>query len=1028
MQNLYELEYQRLNDNQKKAVDTIEGPVLVIAGPGTGKTQVLTLRIANILKQTQVDPKSILCLAFQDTAVVTMKTRLAKFIGPDAYKVQVHTFHSFCTDIIRTFPYLFDFFDNVEPIKDIDKLNIFEDILESEKLINLQMRGDKLGYFKGIVNAVSSLKKEFIDPEKFLEIIRNFESSLSPNDLKLGQRRLEKLYDLQKFYKKYLAVMQDRNLIDFDDMIFRVTQAFATNEELVKYFQERYLYTLVDEFQDTNNAQLEVIKAISSFGELESNVFAVGDDDQTIFRFQGASSKNFEKFLEFFPRSEIIVLHKNYRSKQEIIDAASNLILNNSHRLVDTNFFKVRDLDKNFASAYKTADSENGIEVHIFEHSFHEDYWIGQKINELAESGIPLNQIAIISRTNRQITNITKFLDKFGIPYQIRKSESILESKYVNHLLLILKIIASPENLKDDSLVWQLLSLEFFNLNQFDVFTIFHKAKEAKLTIYDYIMANDQDEYQKIREVFNKLIALQTYAATNPFALTFIKLIHSLDLIKFFESLPQAYAELNRISSLYQYIQSRTRFLKRYYINDFLEEMSLMSQRNISLQIDPIDPEIDEKINILTAHSAKGLEFQKVFIYQTVENKWEKIRGSNDGINLPPLSGEKIDSSEESILSEIDERRLFYVAVTRGKDSVYFTYSKRYFDSDSGELDSSEKIPSRFISEIKTKNYIEHPDLVEKHEEIVKLLLDSEEPILVPDRNREYLAYLIGQNLTLSASKINKYKKCHYRFLLEDVYKLPIPESADALLGTLVHDGIEQIHKSFDLKVLNSKYIDIIISNQLEKLEHNLRLIDLEKESTSYEILKRDLEKSLRIYYEHFVQNPVKRVRSEQWLRGYIDGVKVTGRIDMLSEDDFGIVITDFKTAQKVPSITEFLGLTKNSDKSHLRQILFYKLLIDHSENYFIKNRSKQINRLRIEYIDIKENKVKVFEIPASGLFEYKPRSNSKKTEFHDIDTEIEDLKLDLKKTFESIRSMDFSKTEDRRHCQNCPFKNHCGR
>jgi DNA helicase-2/ATP-dependent DNA helicase PcrA len=1026
MQDLFLQKYNELNENQKKAVDKIYGPVLVLAGPGTGKTQVLALRIANILRQTGDDPKSILCLTFQESSVFAMQKRLEKFIGAAAYKVQISTFHSFCSEIIRTFPELFDFSDKVEPIKDIDKLSIFADILESESLISLQMRGDKLGYFKGIVDAISNLKKEFISPNQFLEIIRSFEASLDSDALKREQKRLEKLYDLQKFYVKYLEVMQNRNLIDFDDMIFRVTEQFSINESLVKFFQEKYLYTLVDEFQDTNNAQLEVLKAVARFEYLDTNVFAVGDDDQTIFRFQGVNSKNFERFLELFPKSEIIVLQTNYRSKQEIIDAASNLIANNPNRLVDHELLKSRNLNKNFTSGCKNSDFSDDIEVHIFEHSFHEDYWIGQKILELSKQGIKLNDIAIIVRKNNQMPNITKFLDRFGIPYTIKRSESLLASKYIRHLLLIVEVIASADALQDDNKMWQLLSLECFGFNAFDVLELLHKAKKSKVSIYDFVVNDTTDQYQSIREVIHKLIALQNYALNNSFAFTFVKIIHTLELLKFFEKLPDPYVELNKISSLYQYIQSRTNFLKKYSIHDFLTEVKLMEDRDIPLPVDPIDIDLDNKVNIITAHSAKGLEFRKVFIYQAVENKWEKYRGLNTGIKLPPLNTPRVTNDTDS--TEIDERRLFYVAVTRGKDSVYITYSKRYFDADTGEVDTDEKTPSRFISEMNVSKHVEHTDLVQKHLEITKLLLEENSPLQISDQNKSYLRKLITQDLRLSATRINKYQKCHYKFLLEDIYKVPVYDSVHAILGNLVHDGIRSMYIKRNHGRLNDDALFEIINSQIQNLQHRLDLGMIIEEQTSYDVLKNDLEKSLKIYYEYLLHNPIKYLRSEQWIRGVIDGIKIIGRIDLLAEDEFGLIVIDFKTSQNIPSIYEFLGLGKRSDKTHLRQILFYKLLIDSAINHVTLFKNKSVNRLRLEYIDIKAGTVKVIEVPTQGIFEYKLRSNSKTTKLHDIDMEIKVLEQDLKMTYESILSFDFSRTEDRGICKNCPFRNHCGR
>ncbi len=1067
----FQKQYSRLNGDQKKAVDTIEGPVLVIAGPGTGKTQVLSLRIANILKQTDVDPKSILCLTFQDASVLAMKNRLQRFIGQAAYKVQIHTFHSFCSEIIRTFPYLFDFDEIVEPIRDLDKLEIFKEILQTEKLINLQYRNDVLGNYKGLVTAISNLKKEYISPELFSLIIDSFENSLDDKSKKLEARRIIKLRELQRFYIRYLEVMNEKNLIDFDDMIYRVTDAFAKDDDLVKYFQEQYLYTLVDEFQDTNNAQLEVIKAVSSFAGLDANVFAVGDDDQTIFRFQGASSDNFEKYLNIFPQSEIIVLHSNYRSKQDIIDASTNVIANNPNRISESVFFTEKSLNKSFDSGYKFQDkSEEAAQIHEFEHSFHEDFWIGEKIKEISSSGAPLSDIAIISRTNKQITNITKFLDKHAIPYNIKRSESLLDDDNIKDLLLVIEAISTPDMLKNDQIVWRLLSLSYFKNNQFDIFSLYHDAKGVKLCIYDYVMDQDRDKidngiistlpanlkktksinkdlevvkrvnsakplnkfkYANIKDIFEKLIDLQKFIAINQFQLSFSKILQSLDLISYFETLPESYSVLNKITSLYQYIQSRTKFLKKYNVKDFLGEIKIMRDKNINLPIDQIDPDIEGKINILTAHSAKGLEFKYVFIYQTIENKWEKIRGANDGISLPPLSLEYnsdqsyIDNELEKIAAEIDERRLFYVAITRAKEYLFFTYSKKYYDSDSGEVDTSEKLPSKFLVESRVDNLSTHKELISRHQEISQIILTPELPIIVPEANQNHLKDIINKDLKLSASKINKYQKCHYKFLLEDIYKVPTPQNASLLLGTSVHTGIERFYK---LQVTSEDLRDEIITELKEQLSRDVDLSEIEKEGSSKEVLINDLENSLLVYYDFYLKNPVKRVASEFWSTGTVEGIKINGRIDMVSSEEFGFIITDFKTSQNVPSITEFLGLTKAGDKSYLRQLLFYKLLLENSDQSQSRQYAGKLKSLKIEYIDSKEKVVKVFDFPAYGDFEYKPRSNSRQTETFDLDKEYENLKTELRNTFESIHSLDFERTEDRKECQHCPFKEHCRR
>ncbi len=1023
----FDEQYARLNPDQKLAVDTIDGPVLVIAGPGTGKTQVLGLRIANILKVTDSDPGSILCLTFQDASVQAMKTRLQKFIGNAAYKVNIHTFHSFCSEIIRTFPYEFEFTDDVEAIKDIDKLQIYKDILTHNKLTSLQQRNDILGNFKGISSAISNLKKEFVSPQKLAILIENFEQSLEEKVRKLEARKIEKMRDLHTFYIKYLERMQESNLIDFDDMIYKVTERFSTNEELVTYFQEQYLYTLVDEFQDTNNAQLELIKSVSRFQELESNIFAVGDDDQTIFRFQGASSDNFDAFLNIFPQSEIIVLHTNYRSNQRIIDASADLIQHNPGRISESKLFQDKNLSKHFTASQTSTAPEN-TQAHEFEHSFHEDFWIGRKITELTQQGVKLSDIAIIARTNRQIVSITKFLDSFNLPYLIRRSESILEDKHIKHLITILEIIHSPEKLKVNALMWEVLSQDFLGQNDFDVFSLYHDAKEREMTMYDFVKKTNLPKYNDILTFLNQILALNQYSLNNSIANTFTKTIHGLQIIKFFESLPDSYTKINKVSSLFQYISTRMKFIKEYSLETFLDEIQIMLDKNIVLSIDPIDIHAENKVNIITAHSAKGLEFEYVIVYQCSETKWEKQRGGSDAVPLPPMVL-RVDKEAKKLETEIDERRLFYVAMTRAKRALFLTYSKRYFDSDSGEVDTADKTPSKFLIESGIQAET-HPELAEHHDEIMKIVLAPEEPVVVPDKNKAFLQGLISKKVTLSASKLNRYKKCNYRFLLEQILEIPTPQSLNLEIGSAIHKGIEMLNKSYTVQDDKVSHLSLeqLTTIALATFEVNLdrdQLVDTE--IGSIDVAIEEITRGLKAYFDYFMTKPETSFVSEFFATGEFQGIKLAGRIDRIGGSE-QLVITDFKTTSNLPTITEFLGLTKHADKAHLRQLLFYKLLLENAYTKKARHYASKVAGLSIEYIDTKKGEVKVFDLPRSGIFEYHPRANSRKTAEFDLNAEFEQLKEDLKHSFTAIVNLEFNRTEDRRECQYCPFKTHCGR
>jgi hypothetical protein len=374
--------------------------------------------------------------------------------------------------------------------------------------------------------------------------------------------------------------------------------------------------------------------------------------------------------------------------------------------------------------------------------------------------------------------------------------------------------------------------------------------------------------------------------------------------------------------------------------------------------------------------------------------------------------------------------------MTRAKKQLYITYSKRYFDSDSGEVDTAEKIPSKFISESGVESLTIHNELVSEHPFIMKLLLNAEEPVEIPEKNKDYLQNLVQKKLQVSASSLNKYKKCAYKFLLEEVYNLPLPKDLNLAVGSSVHKGIELLTKSVhktDQGLYNYLSFDEILKGAYEQFESD---IDTEIRATdeigSIDVAKEEIQRGLKAYYDYFVLNPHKPESSETKIYGVHEGIKVLGRIDNISygpnQSAQILTVTDYKTSSKFPSITEFLGLTKNADKAHLRQLMFYRLLLESAEDLKTKRYSGHLRSLKIEYINTKEGEVKIFEIPASGIYEYHPRSNSKKTAEFDLDTEYAQLKSDLVESFASIKNLYFERTEDRRHCEFCAFKRHCGR
>src|SRR5919112_1616786 len=339
--------YNNLNEKQRIAVDTIEGPVMVIAGPGTGKTQILSARIGKILMDTDAAPENILCLTYTDAGVVAMRKRILGFIGPDAYKVNLYTFHAFCNDIIQDNLSLFEK-TSMDPISDLEKIELFKQLIDSFPKNHplKRYRGDVYFEINNLQNLFSTMKREGWTAEFISNKIDEYIDCLSSRDeyickratkhFKKGDIRADKIEEEKEKMEKLRAavnefdnfqqLMRKKNRYDFDDMINWVIKAFEENPQLLARYQEQFLYILVDEYQDTSGTQNRLVQLLINYWD-RPNVFVVGDDDQSIYRFQGANVENMLTFAESYKNDLMtVVLTSNYRSVQPVLNVSKSLI------------------------------------------------------------------------------------------------------------------------------------------------------------------------------------------------------------------------------------------------------------------------------------------------------------------------------------------------------------------------------------------------------------------------------------------------------------------------------------------------------------------------------------------------------------------------------------------------------------------------------------------------------------------------------------------------------------------------------
>src|ERR1700761_2080682 len=405
----------KLNPEQLSAVEQMDGPVLVIAGPGTGKTQILAARIGKILLETDASAHEILCLTYTDAGAVAMRKRLFEFIGPDAYRVNIYTFHAFCNEIIQE---NLEYFGklSLEALSDLESAMLFRELVDEFPNDHLLKRFTGEVYLEApnLKSLFSDMKKENWDEAAIQKAVREYLDDLpnrekyiykranSKTGVKVGdlkQKDIDKIHEQMKKllsavseFQNFSKKMTDRSRYDYDDMITWVLKAFKENEELLRRYQERYQYILVDEFQDTSGSQNELLRFILNYWDTP-NVFVVGDDDQSIFKFQGANMKNILDFSsDYAPSLKTVVLKQNYRSNQHILDVSRALIEKNNERLT-----RQLDLDKNLKSAHPRFDSlmiEPAIKE--YENPGQELADVASQVKRLLDNGTEPGEIAVI--------------------------------------------------------------------------------------------------------------------------------------------------------------------------------------------------------------------------------------------------------------------------------------------------------------------------------------------------------------------------------------------------------------------------------------------------------------------------------------------------------------------------------------------------------------------------------------------------------------------------------------------------------
>lgn len=1029
----FEKVYRGLNTAQKQAVDAIDGPVLVVAGPGTGKTQLLSARVAQILRKTDTLAQNILCLTFTESGAENMRQRLTRFIGPDAYDVAIGTYHAFGGDLIRRYPEYFTDLRLESPVDELGKRQIVSDIVDGLSYRNpLKQTRHHLG---DLMSTISEVKRGLLTPKSLraiahgnLQCIREvnkkvaelfdglsrmstkltvaeplfsellvalqdvakeseshapFETlaELAAAQLEkalleaseagkttpltgwknnwlqkdadnhyilsgeLEARRIEALADVLTSYEKAL---NERGLYDFDDMILHAINVLQQNDDLRYTLQERYQYVLLDEFQDTNAAQLKLVELLTDNPLFEGrpNVLAVGDDDQAIYAFQGAQYSNMLDFYGMFRQPLVINLSENYRSTREVLVTAEKVAGQIDERLTS----RLEGLTK----ALVTANSklpQTVMERRDFQSDIAEHAWIADEISRLVESGVNPGEIAILAPKHRFLEPIVPFLREHGIPVRYERRENILEAAVVRQLITMSRLVLALHERKfrlADSLWPEVLSYDFWQFPVSSIWSLSWHASDMRMSWTELLLKDD-----RFRHAALLFLSLAGQVETETLETLLDRLIGTSDVETHEPDMPLTRSPMREFylrdpdnDTMYRTITELTvlRARLRDHQGQRTQTLALGDLLSLVAQYEAAEEqmintspysEAADAVQLMTVFKAKGLEFDHVFLTACQDDVWgSSSRGNSNKLTLPA----NLAPIRHAGATEGERLRLFFVAITRARYGLHFTgYRHTYTGSATRRL--------KYLQEVEQDDgSIRSLLLPEAHQTVINE--DTEAPaIAAMEQSWQWQSKHL--NLTvplqerlrdrLQAYQLSPTHLLHFidlehagpqSFLINTLLRFPSAPGVDIEFGNAIHETMEWIQSSLNQHGLPPKLEAVLkyFDDRMEGKNLTSEQIAIQLER-GHSALTTYLQDEATILTPGNV--PEHNFRNEGVLVG---DVHMAGKVDLLEIDreNKTITVVDYKTGAPAGS---WKPETNRLHKYQL-QLYCYKLLIEGSHSY----------------------------------------------------------------------------------------------
>ncbi len=936
--------FSDIDKDQQEAIKYGEGPLLIVAGAGTGKTKVITERIAWLINEKGVEPGAILALTFSEKAAAEMSRRVDELVPYGMIDTHISTFHSFGYDIID---------ENFAELKIAPDWKLLQD---ADAIIFIAENIDKfsLDFFRPLNNPhkyvdmfstfISRLKDNLITPDEYLKYAENL---LAKAENEAEREIAEKHIELSNFYKKYEELKIENNFIDYGDLIMVPYYLLKNKKSILEKYQKRYKYILIDEFQDTNYAQFEFIKLIA---EKEKNITVVGDDDQMIYRFRGAAISNIMGFKDYYKNAKVIVLKNNYRTVQPILDAAYKLIKNNDDRL-ETKL----NINKKLESRYIPEHKIKSLNFKFFKNYSYEADFVASEIKKLLKY-YEKKDIAVLVRSKADALIFLRTLEKEGIPYRFSGDEGLYNKPEVMFLINFCKMLSSPY---DFNPIFDVAISEYYGIDPYSMAKIGNRAKDYSLPVYEMMknvknyselelsdeeiikiekLIKDVDLYTgkikdgwsageilydflKNRKIFDELLKTNTIQAERKIA----------NISKFFEILKQF--------SLNEEYDTVPNFVK------YIELRQLAGDKPQEEMLQDID---EDCVQVLTVHKAKGLEFKIVFLICLVMEKFPvKKKGASP---LPLPEGIMKDIVDEEIYFKEEERRLFYVAMTRAKEALYLTASEKYDGSKEWKI-------SLFLKEIGA----EIPEELKEIKEPMEKLKFFEIKTPLADLKIERKSAIIK----LSNYQIDDYLTCPFKYKLIHILKMPVKSEPAVIYGQAMHKVVAEFFKSRkENRELNLDDLKFIFKSMWRPEG----FISKEHERRRYETGIKNIEN----FYNKEKENKIIPEYIEKDFEFKLsEKLIITGRWDRIDKTESGAIIIDYKTSDIEHKNTEKLKEKLESDNIS-RQLKLYALAYKEIFKnmpaevgiYFIENcilftkkiKEKTIENYREKIFEVAEN------------------------------------------------------------------------